>query len=272
MEREKGIILNRIFNPMQGDSLKDYYELDIIEHGSAEIFYGNGAMRFRPHAVFLAVSDRSLVIKPANAQEGLSILQIRFHKDMFAPSLLRLSEMQRVRLLLGHADEGLYSESEEVYEHLYAMSGQVGAENVMENFMSVYGMMIYLSERNAMKMFPSQKPGHVYIGVPRDAVVRKIDQYMSEHLSQPFRLSDIARIAGLTVTSLCRYYKKNTGYTPLVHMNQLRLQKACELLEQTDMTVKEITHECGYTDTNFFFKLFKRELGMTPVQFRRRKQ
>ena len=87
MEREKGIILNRIFNPMQGDSLKDYYELDIIEHGSAEIFYGNGAMRFRPHAVFLAVSDRSLVIKPANAQEGLSILQIRFHKDMFAPSL-----------------------------------------------------------------------------------------------------------------------------------------------------------------------------------------
>ena len=272
MEREKGIVLSRIFNPMQGDSQKDYYELDVIERGTAEIFYINGVMQLRPHTVFFALSDPSLVIKPADIHEGLSMLQIRFHKDLFAPSLLRLREMQRVRSVLEHADGGLYCDSEEVYARLCVMAEQIGTEDEMKNFLSVYGIMFFLSEKKVLKLFPSKKLGHIYIDVPQDSVVKRINQYMRDHLSQPLRLSELAHIAGLTVTSLCRFYKKNTGYTPLAYMNHLRLQKACELLDQTDLTVKEIVRKCGYTDTNFFFKLFKRELGVTPVEFRRRKQ
>lgn len=55
------------------------------------------------------------------------------------------------------------------------------------------------------------------------------------------------------------------------YIQDIRIKKACELLKSTDLSVKEIAHEAGYENTNFFYQLFERSTGMKPVEYRKMK-
>ncbi len=270
MEQLNGVIVRKIFNPLQGDFDENYYEMDFIERGGVEVFYENGRKILKPKTYLLVRSEPSLIIKSVSVKEGLSMLQLRIHKELFPSKLLNLKEMHHVRPLFASIDDGLYGNNSEIYHQLYEWAEQCADYNDEMVVPIIYNILYTLSVKKNYKIFPSKRLVPIDFNLPEDSVIRKINDFMAAHVSKPLSLADVAKIAGLTVTSLCRFYKKKTGYSPLVYMNQLRLRKALELLEKTDMTVKEIVYQCGYSDPNFFFKFFKREMGMTPLEYRQR--
>lgn len=272
LAEDRGIMLKRIFNPLQGDFQEGYYELDVIEHGNVTFHYGNGSCRLRPASFFLGVSEPSLVIRSADVKEGLSVLQMRFHRHLFPSSLLALPEMRKIRAVLKYAEDGIYGNNADMCKELCDVLDAQMSGGGITAVMSMYQALSLIGEYRAVRAFPSRKLDNMVLNIPQDVVIRKLNDYMSTHVNQAVRLADMAKVAGLTETSLCRFYKSKMGVSPIAYMDNLRLKRACELLEYTDRTVKEIVYECGYSDTNFFYKLFKRKIGMTPLGFRVRKQ
>lgn len=61
-----------------------------------------------------------------------------------------------------------------------------------------------------------------------------------------------------------------TGMSPLEYVHTLRLEESKELLETTDLVVEGVGNEVGYEDVSFFGRLFRRKVGITPAQYRRR--
>jgi AraC-like DNA-binding protein len=67
-------------------------------------------------------------------------------------------------------------------------------------------------------------------------------------------------------------FKKKTGYPPLEYFNHIKIQKACQFLQFTNLQVKEIAYKLGINDPFYFSRLFTNVMGFSPLDYRKQKQ
>ena len=98
-------------------------------------------------------------------------------------------------------------------------------------------------------------------------ISRTID-HMRNNLDAKLTVSEMAEINHLSVSYFTVLFKKSTGITPVEYFNQLKMQKAGELLLNNDGNVKSIAKRLGYDDPYYFSRLFKKVLGSAPSGYR----
>lgn len=92
--------------------------------------------------------------------------------------------------------------------------------------------------------------------------------YLVQNLHAPLSLADMAAHAGLSESQFSHLFKQQTGHAPLTYFIHLKMQHACAMLTLTRLTVKEVAHEVGYTDSYYFSRLFKKIVGIAPTHYR----
>jgi len=65
-----------------------------------------------------------------------------------------------------------------------------------------------------------------------------------------------------------RFFKENTGKTPVSYINSYRVYKACELFRTSDLSVLEVAYECGFENVGYFIRTFKKQMNMTPLKYK----
>jgi YesN/AraC family two-component response regulator len=100
--------------------------------------------------------------------------------------------------------------------------------------------------------------------------VRKAITFLGKHLDKKLSLNKLAQEVGYSPTYLSTIFKKETNYSPISYFSHLKILKACEFLDYTNMKVKEISFNLGYSDPYYFTKDFKKKMGMSPRQYRNR--
>lgn len=100
--------------------------------------------------------------------------------------------------------------------------------------------------------------------------LRRINELLHSRLTNPPTAQELARELGISRTHLFRAFRQSTGVTPYAFIADLRLQKAKEMLQQTDRTATEIALECGFASSSHFAFAFKRVHGTCPLEYRRR--
>lgn len=103
-----------------------------------------------------------------------------------------------------------------------------------------------------------------------DPQVSRVLALMHEALDAPWTLEELARRSGLSRTALAERFRTVMGDTPLNHLRTLRMQRAMHLLADTDQRLEAVAAAVGYQDAFGFSKVFKRTLGLSPKDFRRR--
>lgn len=93
-------------------------------------------------------------------------------------------------------------------------------------------------------------------------------EYMQDHFSEPLRLEDIARSAGISVSHFSDRFKAHTGQSPMAYFIHLRMRHACRLLDLTGSPIKSVAFQTGYRDPYYFSRLFKKHLGTSPARYR----
>jgi len=78
----------------------------------------------------------------------------------------------------------------------------------------------------------------------------------------------MADVIKISESNLYAVFKKATGSSPVKYLNQYRLSIACELLQKTDYSIKEIAEKVGIPDQFYFSKLFKSKCSISPQQYR----
>ena len=103
-------------------------------------------------------------------------------------------------------------------------------------------------------------------------VISQAVRYMDEHFSDPeISMAAIAESFDLSTTRFSLSFKEKMGMTPLEYLTLLRSEHARELLEQTEMTIRDIGVQVGYYDSGSFIRRFKQVTGVTPLQYRHSK-
>jgi transcriptional regulator GlxA family with amidase domain len=96
----------------------------------------------------------------------------------------------------------------------------------------------------------------------------KLAEYLDSHIQRKASVAAMARSGGVSKRTLLRKFKEQTGLSPMECLNQMRLSKACRLLRESPMEIKHIAIACGFPDSNYFSRQFRKSLGITPRRFR----
>lgn len=99
--------------------------------------------------------------------------------------------------------------------------------------------------------------------------LKRITDWMIAHISEEFNLARLAALAGVSKFHFHRLFKSAAGVSPAQYHIHLRMDEARRLLRETTKSVIDVALEVGYTNPSHFAKLFHRETGLSPSNYRR---
>jgi two-component system response regulator YesN len=104
------------------------------------------------------------------------------------------------------------------------------------------------------------------------SVIERAKKYILDNYSEELRLETVAREVHLSPTYFSALFKKMTGCSFAKYLTRVRIAKAKELLENTDISVTDIAFQVGFNDPAYFASIFRREFGLTPLAYRKLKR
>ena len=99
-------------------------------------------------------------------------------------------------------------------------------------------------------------------------LVRRVMAYIHEHYADPMSRTDLARQVALSEDYLTACFRKELGVTPITYINRFRINQAQQLLLDTDKSITEIALDVGFSDSSYFSRVFRREVGLSPTDYR----
>lgn len=148
----------------------------------------------------------------------------------------------------------LFEELLDVVAHGYTTLQLLYASQVLAHLIAV----MIRDHRGAPREHPGtqQKIAHTVV-------------YMKQHLSRSLQLDALAALANLSRSRYADLFKQQTGYAPIDYFIRLRMHRACQLLDTTDLSIKAVAAELGYEDPLYFTRVFRAVVEMTPTEYRR---
>jgi YesN/AraC family two-component response regulator len=112
------------------------------------------------------------------------------------------------------------------------------------------------------------EPSKITVNSLDEQLIKKAIEYTETHLSDPnFSVEELSRELGMSRVHLYKKLSSISGKTPIEFIRVIRLKRAAQLLEESQLTVSEIAYEVGFNNPKYFRKYFKDEFGVLPSQY-----
>ena len=262
---EGEICLERIKSKLPWDMPKmhshNYHELYFLVSGSRKYFVG--------HTIY-DVSPGDIVIIPQNELHRTSggvagyeryalyfsdALTEDFKKEMgneFFEKILKLGSVN----LPGYAKEKVFSLLKEI-EQEQRKSDEFSSLVIKRALYNIF--ITILRHGSKIKQNSNKK-----IDAIEQALI-----YINENYAQDLSLSSVAKISYMEETYFSKRFKKLTGFGFSEYLTHTRIKVAEELLKNSDLSINEISDQCGFSGSNYFGDLFKKINGISPSAYRK---
>lgn len=106
--------------------------------------------------------------------------------------------------------------------------------------------------------------------VRRDHRLAETAEYMESHYNEKLTLDGLARRAGMSKNQFLRKFRQEFDTSPIQYLLELRMKRACALLEDSGLTIDQIAASTGFCDSNYFIKLYKKRFGISAGKARKK--
>ena len=134
-----------------------------------------------------------------------------------------------------------------------------GTDNVRKQTQYCYEMLIELT--TAVRDHLVNTRGY-------SSAIVKVVEYLSLNYTQNVSMDALCQLSDYSSSHLAKIFKQETGRTMTQYIADLRCRQAAEMLRETNLPIQEISSYVGYTDNNYFVKVFKKVMGNTPSEYR----
>lgn len=245
-----------------------------ILEGTGILVAGNFMQRFQAGELYLIGANQSHVFKSddhyfaPNSSDSVHSVSIFFNPLLHFGHILELPEMGHIRNFLEGADGGLQLDKESASR----MENLIKAVLFSRNELRISAMIALLHEfsyRSDWKPLATGSRGHS-ISEGEGIRMDRIFQYVMTHFSNPIDLAQIASVAHLTPQAFCRYFKKHTGKTFVIFLNEVRVKEACKVMASGKFAnFSAIAYEVGFDNVTTFNRVFKKNTGKSPREYYR---
>ncbi len=245
------------------------YELIHVESGRGMEFVGSGFAPYEAGSLTLIGGNvPHLHLCDAETLETATCEILYFSPRLFPMDLAALPEYRSIERLLDRSRSGLRFTSEREIAGTVARMRALAACSGIGRITGLLELLDGLGHSaSACTLAPPDPVRAVPCGP--DEPLRRIESYLYAHFREHVSLSDVAAYAGLTPTSLCRYFRRRTGRRLFDRLNEIRISQACRLLASVGWTVAQVAAETGFHNLSHFNREFRHLLGRTPTEYRR---
>ncbi len=171
-------------------------------------------------------------------------------------------------ILIASSGEGGMSIGDFGYDRNTSLKKPARAEDVLSQIREILDQKDGAMPRHRGLLKEKEKHGHQehYPGVPPSLVegVLKVRDFIANNCSESLSLQDACRMASMSKTYFCRYFKRITGYSLRDYHHVIKVRMAEHLLREKRLSVKTIAKRLGYGDANYFSTVFKKITGESP--------
>lgn len=121
--------------------------------------------------------------------------------------------------------------------------------------------LIVLLERKSARKDVFEQSGFTH-------AISEVLQYIHNNIETKISIKDLCHLSHLSATSLGVHFKKATGRSVISYINKIRTDKAKQLLKETNISITDIAYELGFGDGAYFNRIFKKETGLCPKDYR----
>jgi AraC family transcriptional regulator len=224
-----------------------------------DIGWGRFDQRVEKGQFFLAAPqfDTTVISETENGFRGLSFPLAQWQPifDEATEGRLRFEDLSIDRGLFGSAALG------STMRKLWTLCADEGAPSRLLARSAGCEILAELCRLNGAFLAPAK-------GGLAPCVQKRCIEFIRANYAEDVSLEDIADQAQLSQFHFARMFKQSVGVPPRVYLTRIRMEKACELLEKTNMAVTEIAFEVGYSSSQAFARVFLKELSLTPTAYR----
>jgi|AntRauTorckE5430_2_1112549.scaffolds.fasta_scaffold01160_2 AraC-like DNA-binding protein len=191
---------------------------------------------------------------------------VQFSTDFPTADFLNLPEMRNVSNLFDMARNGL-SFSGYTRNRVGAMMERLIDQPPLSRMLSLIDILQQLSQSKEVESLNADG-FHLQIATHGYDRFNDIQQFISDNFRRDIPLTEIAKVATMTVPAFCRYFKKVTGNTFINYLHNFRIVYACKLLSDDHSTISEVAYDSGFNSFSQFTRTFKKIVGRTPTEYR----
>lgn len=220
---------------------------------------GNGKCIVRKNGFFIIEANKSHIYA-ASADKPWSIYWIHFKGEQS----YNFSSIFNKTIYIDDAPNARYMDRIQLFNEIL-VNLEMGFSN--ENLEYITLCLYHLL--GSFKYIPQFRE----INKPKDQdTIQKIINFMKDNISKQLTLEEIAGKVNYSPSYLSSVFTQKTGMSPINYFNQLKIQKSCRLLDFTDMKIKEIAFELGFSDQYYFSKVFSKFMHTSPKDYREKQK
>ncbi len=245
------------------------YELHLIVETRGKLFVGDYIGHFEPgNLVLTGPRLPHNWISSDSPAEGVVLrdMVLQFLDTPFRRACEGIGELQAVLPLLERARHGIefFDMSESTRGYLERIKHSHGLARFGE-FLMLLDKLASCTDYRLLSTVQMQS-------FDDDASLDKISgivSFLTDHSAEQFTMADVSARASMSESQFSRYFRRATGNTFTDFVNQLRINRACQLLMETDRYINNVCYDVGFNNVANFNRRFMQIKGMTPKDFRR---
>ncbi|MEI6755012.1 MAG: AraC family transcriptional regulator [Paludibacter sp.] len=251
----------------------DYYEISFITEGTGKRIVADSIEEFQPgDLVFIGRNLPHTWIVDKNQQTPnkrmLEMVFLQFPSEALSLELLVLPEFKNVANALNLSERGIRITGETLNVVSEIML-QLPYLNNFERFLQFFKLMDIIGQsRNFIPLATKEyitKRFH-----SKNKRIQTIHDYFMNNYRESIDLKQIASLVNMAEGSLCRFFKMQVGITLFEYLNQLKIEFACNLLMDKNLSVLDVAIDSGFNNLSHFNKQFKLITDVTPKEYRMR--
>ena len=242
-------------------------ELLLIIKGQGVRVVGDNMSHFGDNQLVLLGSNLPHLFRNEDDEtKEVDYIVIKFLYSLSDISIFKIPELKTVNNLLKRSARGVLFKSEavkNVKRKLIQLSKSQGVDKIT-NLIEVLGN---LSKQEDFDYLASESYNIGLASKDKERTQVVID-FITQNYSENIRLEDLASLIHMTTNSFCRYFKENTGNTAFNFIREFRINKACQLLINSDQKISQICYSTGFNSVSTFNRIFKMIKGLSASNFR----
>jgi len=239
----------------------NHHEIEIvyIKEGTGTVIVADLILTYKSGDLFFMGSNVPHSFKSEDTNQIHSVFQI--NPDVFE-NLRMFAEFSKIHSFLNNSLFGLLIENADSVYKNYLLPALKA--DVPEKPIALMRML------NSIETGTFKKICNIpYYSDSTNSRLEIIYNYIINNFSKNITLDDVAHTINLSKTAFCNYFKKKTNKTFSSFLNEIRINKACLLLKETDSSVAEICYNCGFNSLSYFNKVFHKQKGMSPLHYKK---
>ncbi|MDQ0111916.1 AraC family transcriptional regulator [Paenibacillus harenae] len=239
-----------------GPDARDHYLLHYVLDGEGIFESGGRTYRLRRGQGFL-ISPGEINYYEADSSKPWHYCWLGFHGAQAESLLIQANLMSASPIFTYDRDDLLYRYMEQIIH-----SKDLSRSRDLRLTGLLYMLLSLLVETGSARLAADKKENR------KEQYVKQVIDFIELNYASKISVSRIAYVIGLDRSYLCSIFKASIRFSIQDYLILYRINKACELIEHSELSIGDISRSVGYDDPLLFSKIFKKTKGLSPRQFR----